>query len=59
MIGLLLAAGMTNEEQIDAFARELESLISRYRSEFDLTYAATVGVLTLTLHDMMSEATEE
>ena len=36
---------MTQREQIDAFAEDLEKLIERYTAEFDLTIASVLGVL--------------
>ena len=38
---------MDAQDQIDAFAIELESLINRFRSEFDLSVAAAIGVLEI------------
>lgn len=41
------------------FANELENLIHRVRSEYDLTYAEIVGVLELVKFDIMNEAQED
>jgi hypothetical protein len=41
----LVEEGMTEREQVDAFAEDLGKLIDRYRSEFDLTIAGVLGVL--------------
>ncbi len=49
---------MTESEQIDAFASELDALINRFRAEFDMTYAATIGTLMLAVHDLQQEAYE-
>jgi hypothetical protein len=38
---------MDSQEQIDAFAIELDNLINRFRSEFDLSVAAAIGVLEI------------
>ena len=38
---------MDSQEQIDAFAIELGNLIDRFRSEFDLSVAAAIGVLEI------------
>lgn len=38
---------MDHRDQISAFATDLDRLIDRYMDEFDLTYAALIGVLTL------------
>ncbi len=36
---------MTDPEQISAFAADLQSVIDRYRAEFNLTLAAAIGTL--------------
>jgi hypothetical protein len=38
---------MSDKEQIDAFADDLDRLVSRYCDEFDLTCAAAIGVLQM------------
>jgi len=38
---------MNQSEQISAFSNDLEALIERYGSEFDLTYASVLGVIEL------------
>ncbi len=38
------------------FANDLEALINRYRSEYDLTYAQLVGVLHIQTHLLCREA---
>ncbi len=48
---------MTDGEQIDAFAGDLARLIDRYRSEFNLTVAAAIGVLELAKLDIWAEET--
>jgi hypothetical protein len=50
---------MDGREQIEAFAEDLDRLIERYRSEFDLTYAAVVGALTIKSHILCTEAAEQ
>jgi hypothetical protein len=35
------------KDQIEAFGREVDYLVDRYYSEFDLTPSAMVGVLTM------------
>ena len=47
---------MTQKQQTAAFARELNNLIERTRKEFDLSYAATIGVLTLATQRLATEA---
>ncbi len=37
------------------FANDLEALINRYRSEYDLTYAQLVGVLHIQTHLLCEE----
>lgn len=49
---------MSDNLQIDAFAKELNSLVDRFRNEYDLTYAAVIGVLTMKAFDLNSEARE-
>jgi hypothetical protein len=44
-LAYLVEEGMTEREQVDAFAEDLGKLIDRYRSEFDLTIAGVLGVL--------------
>ena len=36
---------MSVREQIEAFSRDLNVVIDRYREEFELPYAAAIGVL--------------
>lgn len=36
---------MTDPEQIDALAADLNKVIDRYRAEFNLTLAAAIGTL--------------
>jgi len=40
------------------FANDLERLINRYRSEYDITYAQLVGVLHIQSHLLCREAEE-
>ena len=49
---------MSGKEQIDAFASDLDKLIERYRLEFELTYAAVIGVLFLKAHLLCDESTD-
>lgn len=51
---------MSQEKQQDAFAMELDSLLDRFISEFDLTVSSAVGVLeTAKLQLFMRETTDE
>lgn len=47
---------MNDSEQIQAFGREVDGLITRYSHEFDLTYAAVIGALTFRVHKLCIEA---
>lgn len=50
---------MTDKEQIDQFADSLDALIDRHREEYDLSYAAVIGVLQMKTHTLLHEAEEE
>lgn len=50
---------MNANEQIFAFAEDLDKLVERYRNEFDITYAAVVGVLFMKAQILCSESAEE
>ena len=50
---------MTPSEQTRAFCNDLDKLIARYASEFDLTYATLIGCLTLKTKMLCDEAAEE
>ncbi len=45
---------MTEREQINAFADDLDRLVGRYCDEFELTAASAVGVLAFKMHTLMS-----
>ena len=47
---------MNHVEQIKAFERDLDALISRYGAEFSLTNAAAIGVLEIKKHALISSA---
>jgi len=49
---------MTEKEQIGKFADDVDKLVDRYRAEFDLSYAAVVGALTMKVHLLCEEAAE-
>jgi hypothetical protein len=38
---------MSAEEQTNQFSDELDKLVDRFRSEYELTYAQVVGVLEM------------
>jgi len=47
---------MTQPDQAQHFANDLEALITRYRHEYDLTYSTMVGVLHLQTFMLCREA---
>lgn len=47
---------MSEDEQLAAFADELDKMIHRFSSEFDLSYAIVVGVLQMKVHVLCAEA---
>lgn len=49
---------MTDKEQIEAFEEDLDKLLDRYANEFDLTYAAVVGLLFMKATELAQEAHE-
>ena len=50
---------MSEADQTKAFAEELDSLVERFRQEFDLTYAGAVGVLTMKAYLLCRESDNE
>jgi hypothetical protein len=50
---------MNEADQTHAFANAIEKVISHYRDEFDLTYAAIIGVLTIQTQALCAEALED
>lgn len=49
---------MTEKDQTDHFANDLDKLVDRYRSEYEISYASVVGVLQMKIHLLCSEAEE-
>ncbi len=49
---------MTEQEQIAHLANDLDALIERYRSEYELTLASVVGVLEMQKFLLCQEAQE-
>lgn len=47
---------MTEQEQIFHFGDELDRLVNRFRSEYEISYAAIVGVLFMKAHLLCGEA---
>jgi hypothetical protein len=49
---------VSEQEQINQFANALDKLVDRMRDEYELSYAAIVGVLHFKAHLLCGEATE-
>lgn len=47
---------MTQRQQINALSDEIDRVVDQFRDEFDLSYAAVVGVLQMKLFLMCQEA---
>jgi hypothetical protein len=47
---------MTETEKVKNFANALDSLVDRYGVEFEMTYAAIVGVLTTKAHLLIEDS---
>lgn len=50
---------MTENEQIEHFATELDKLVDRFRSEYQMAYASVIGILHIKAHLLADEAVEE
>jgi hypothetical protein len=50
---------MTQEQQLSAFADDLDALVARYQSEWSITAAVFVGVLEIKKHALIKQAFEE
>lgn len=50
---------MTEKEQIEALADDLDALIGRYCDEFDLATASAIGVLAFKMHTLMVYAAQK
>ncbi len=46
---------MTQEEQTDAFHKDLRALVARYRKEFSLTLATAIWVLHVMILELFNE----
>jgi hypothetical protein len=44
---------MKESKQIEAFQDELNRLIERFADEFDLTLASMIGVMHVTIHELI------
>ena len=49
---------MNQEEQQGSFYESLRALVDRYGSEYDLTYASMIGVLTMMIMELNTETDE-
>lgn len=47
---------MSEKEQIIHFANDLDALVNRYRNEYEITYASTIGVLQMKIHTLIQDA---
>jgi len=54
----VIRLSMTEKDQIDHFANDVDNLVERYRIEYDMSYAAVVGVLQMKIHLLCEEASE-
>lgn len=50
---------MSHVDQIEHLENDLDRIIERYRSEYDMTFAAMIGVFQLKVHQLSVEAYEE
>lgn len=50
---------MTDREQIQAFADDLDKLVDRYRAEFEISMAGVVGTLEFKKWLLMQEAQQK
>jgi len=50
---------MSQRDQQVAFTHDLEAVIDRYRSEFELTLSSAVGVLEVVKHKLIAEIMED
>lgn len=49
---------MTDPEQVAALAADLQRVIDRYRAEFNLTLAATIGTLEVVKLELFRNETD-
>ena len=45
--------------QIQQLADEVDKLISRFADEYDLSYAAAIGVLQMKIHNLCQQAADQ
>jgi hypothetical protein len=49
---------MSEKEQVDQLASDVDAMINRYRTEYDLSYASVVGVFQMKIHMLCEEAAD-
>jgi len=49
---------MSEADQIKHFGDEIDRLVDRFRQEYEMTYAAAVGVLHIKAHLLCAESAE-
>jgi hypothetical protein len=49
---------MTEEDQTNHFSNDVDKLVDRYRDQYEMSYAACVGVFTMKIHQLCKEADE-
>jgi hypothetical protein len=54
-----LGLGMTDREQTEHFANELDRMIDRFRSEYQISYASVIGTLNIKAVSLTIEASED
>jgi len=47
---------VSEKEQIDQFANELDKLVDRFRKEYEITYASVIGALVMKTHLLCNES---
>ncbi len=50
---------MTDKQQTDHFAHELDRLIDRFRMEYEISYAAVIGTLHIKATTLVIDAGDE
>lgn len=49
---------MNESQQVDHLANEIDRIIARFRAEYDMTYAAVIGVLEMKKAALCQEAVD-
>ncbi len=50
---------MNEQEQGQAFAKDLDALINRYANEFEMTYAMAIGIMQIKITTLCLESQPE